>query len=53
MDKKRKQQMNPRDLPLSAAALQLMADANSQSARLQHEYIGTEHHVLRADVLVL
>jgi ATP-dependent Clp protease ATP-binding subunit ClpC len=34
------------DLPLSAAALQLIADATRESARLYHEYIGTEHLLL-------
>jgi ATP-dependent Clp protease ATP-binding subunit ClpC len=37
---------NPGDMPLSAAALQLIADAKDESARLQHEYVGTEHLVL-------
>jgi len=37
---------NPADLPLSAAALELIADAKSESAQLQHEYVGTEHLVL-------
>jgi ATP-dependent Clp protease ATP-binding subunit ClpC len=36
----------PTDLPLSAAALQLIADATAESARLHHEYIGTEHLLL-------
>jgi ATP-dependent Clp protease ATP-binding subunit ClpC len=36
----------PTDLPLSAAALQLIADATTESARLHHEYIGTEHLLL-------
>ena len=34
------------DLPLSADALQLIADATAESARLHHEYIGTEHLLL-------
>ena len=40
------QATNPADLPLSAATLQLISDANDEAARLQHEYIGTEHLVL-------
>lgn len=34
------------DLPLTEAARQLLADARSESDRLQHEYIGSEHLVL-------
>lgn len=40
------QPTNPTDVPLSAAVLQLIARAKDESARLQHEYIGTEHLVL-------
>ena len=34
------------DLPLTEATLQLIADAREEAARLQHEYVGTEHLVL-------
>ena len=37
---------SPTDVPLSAAVLQLIADARDESARRQHAYIGTEHLVL-------
>jgi ATP-dependent Clp protease ATP-binding subunit ClpC len=34
------------ELPLTEATLQLIADAREEAARLQHEYVGTEHLVL-------
>ena len=37
---------NTGDLPFTDAARQLLADARSESDRLQHEYVGTEHLVL-------
>ena len=43
---------NPADLPLSPDVAQLIARASDESARHQHEYIGTEHLMLalsRAD----
>jgi ATP-dependent Clp protease ATP-binding subunit ClpC len=36
----------PTDVPLSPAVRRLVADATDESARLDHEYIGTEHIVL-------
>jgi ATP-dependent Clp protease ATP-binding subunit ClpC len=46
MDGKHHHAMSPTDVPLSAAVLQLIADAKDESAHLRHEYIGTEHLVL-------
>jgi ATP-dependent Clp protease ATP-binding subunit ClpC len=46
MDGKHREATNPADVPLSVAVLQLIADAKDESARLRHEYIGTEHLVL-------
>jgi ATP-dependent Clp protease ATP-binding subunit ClpC len=46
MNAKRTSGTNPTDMPLSEAVLRLLADASDESARLRHEYIGTEHLVL-------
>jgi ATP-dependent Clp protease ATP-binding subunit ClpA len=46
MDGKHRAATKPTDVPLSAAVRQLIADANDESARCQHEYLGTEHLVL-------
>ena len=46
MDRKHPEATNPGGVPLSVAALQVIADAKQESARRQHEYIGIEHFVL-------
>ena len=38
--------MIPTGLPLSPALTRLIADANEESARLNHQYLGTEHLAL-------
>lgn len=46
MDEQRAQARNPTDLPLGLDVIHLITQANDESARRQHEYIGTEHLVL-------
>jgi len=46
MDEQRAQARNPTDLPLGLDVVHLITQANDESARRQHEYIGTEHLVL-------
>src|SRR5215467_3483328 len=46
MDDERAQARNPTDLPLSVEVVRLIDRANNESARHDHEYIGTEHLVL-------
>jgi len=46
MDEQRAQARNPTDLPLGVDVIHLITQANDESARRQHEYIGTEHLVL-------
>jgi ATP-dependent Clp protease ATP-binding subunit ClpC len=46
MDDKRAQARNPTDLPFSLEVVHLIDRANNESARHDHEYIGTEHLVL-------
>ena len=46
MDEQRAQSRNPTDLPFSLDAVHLIDRANAESARRNHEYVGTEHLVL-------
>jgi ATP-dependent Clp protease ATP-binding subunit ClpC len=46
MDEQRAQSRNPTDLPLGLDVIHLITQANDESARRHHEYIGTEHLVL-------
>jgi ATP-dependent Clp protease ATP-binding subunit ClpC len=46
MDEQRPQSRNPTDLPLSPDVVRLITEAKEESARRQHEYIGTEHLLL-------
>jgi len=46
MDERRPRVRNPTDLPLSVEVVRLVDRANGESARHDHEYIGTEHLVL-------
>ncbi len=46
MDAARSEGLNPSNLPFSEELHRLLTDASGESARLQHEYIGTEHLVL-------
>ena len=46
MDDERAQARNPTNLPLGLEVIRLIDRANNESARHDHEYIGTEHLVL-------
>jgi ATP-dependent Clp protease ATP-binding subunit ClpC len=46
MDKNDISGVNPDALPLNKAAVDLLAQARNESARLRHSYIGTEHVAL-------